>query len=111
METAMRHWTHDELHTLIGSNNILKIQSDEVHALPKRNSEDRENSKLRMMAIYAETIHCKQIDIAREFVKKVFANLRQGMTRDVLIKEYSAQRLCHSPVGNDYLCFCDEKTA
>ena len=59
------------------------------------------------MELYAEVIRCRQVGGAKEFVKKVFLYMRQKMAWDVLRDEYVLQKLCHSPAGNDYVCFCD----
>jgi len=104
----MRHWTHDELHALMDNSPTLKIKSDRVHALPRISSEQEEQGKLQMIEIYADAIRCKQVDIAKEYVKKVFDCLRRGAAWDALLNEYALQKLCHSPLGNDYICFCDE---
>lgn len=104
----MRHWMHDELHTLIDNNSILKAKSNKVHALMQISSEEKKQGKLQMMEIYAETINCKQADVAKEFVEKIFLCMRQGTMLDTLRNEYALQKSCHSPDGNDYMCFCDE---
>ncbi|MDP3769353.1 MAG: hypothetical protein Q8R40_00225 [bacterium] len=104
----MRHWTHEELHALMDSDQALKIKSDNVHALPRVSSEQKERGKLQMMELYAEAIHCKQINIAKEYVKKVFECLRQEKTWGIFHNEYVSQKMCHSPLGNDYICFCNE---
>lgn len=106
----MRHWTHDELHALMDSSPTLKVKSDKVHALPRVSSEEKERGKLQMMEIYAEAINCKQADAAKEYVKKIFVCLRRGQVYDAPHNEYALQRLCHSPLGNDYVCFCNETT-
>ena len=77
-----------------------------MHALTRVNSEEKEQDKLQMMEIYAEAIHCEQVDAAKEYVKKVFACLRQEGVLDALRDEYASQKLCHSQLGNDYVCFC-----
>ena len=107
----MRHWTHDELHALMDSDPALKRKSDKVHAIPETSSEKKEQGKLQMMEIYTEAINCKQVETAKEYVKKVFACLKQGRAYDALRNEYASQKLCHSPLGNDYTCFCGEKAA
>lgn len=105
----MRHWTHDELHALMDSNPALKAKSDEVHAFPQTNLEEREHGKLQMTEIYAEAISCKQVGAAKEFVKKAFSCMKRGLVLNEIRDEYASQKLCHSPNGNDYVCFCDEK--
>jgi len=105
----MQQWTHDELHELIDKSPALKPKSDKVHELPQTNAEEREQGKLQMMGVYAEAINCKQATTAKEFVRKIFLCMKQGGTLDTLREEYASQKLCHSPAGNDYLCFCDEK--
>lgn len=104
----MRQWTHDELHVLMDGNPKLKAKSDKVHALPQNSSEEKEQGKLQMMEIYAEAINCVRVNIAKEFITKAFSCMRRDMTLDVLCEEYASQKLCHSPLGNNYVCFCDE---
>ena len=104
----MRHWTHEELHALINSDSALKIKSGNVHALLRVNSEQKEQGKLQMMELYAQATHCKQINTAKEYVKKVFECLRQEKALGILHNQYISQKLCHSPLGNDYICFCNE---
>lgn len=105
----MRHWTHDELHVLMNSSLSLKTKSDRVHSFPQVSSEQKEQGKLQMMEIYAEAIDCKQADAAKEFVKKAFSHMKQKLELDDIREEYASQKLCHSPLGNDYMCFCDER--
>jgi len=105
----MRKFTHDELHVLTDENPSLKAKSYQAHSLPQNTSEEKEIGKLQMMEIYAEAVECRQVETAKEFVKKVFTCLREGKPWETMINEYASQRLCHSPVGNDYMCFCDEK--
>lgn len=107
----MRHWTHDELHILMDDNPILKAKSDRAHALPRVSSEEKEQGKLQMMEIYAEAINCKQAETAKEYVKKIFECLKRGIIWDALRNECVLQKLCYSPLGNDYTCFCDERAA
>ena len=104
----MRQYTHDELHTLIDSNLILKEKSDKVHTLSQTDVDERKIGKLKMMEIYAEVVICKQMNTAKEFVEKVFILMKQGTVLDTLCNECVVQKLCHSPLGNDYVCFCDE---
>ena len=66
----MRHLTHDELHTLMDNNPSLRAKSDRVHALPQVSSQEKEEGKLQMMEIYTEAIGCKQVDIAKEYVRR-----------------------------------------
>ena len=107
----MRHWTHNELHALMDNNNCLKTKSDRAHVLPRVSSEEQEYGKRQMMEIYAEAINCQKVGVAKEFVRRAFSCLRQGETLDELKKEYASQKLCHSSLGNDYICFCNGKTA
>lgn len=107
----MRLWTHDELHILMDSNPALKEKSDRVHDLPRINFEEKERGKIQMMEIYAEAIRCNQVGAAREYVREVFTCLRQQQPYDTLHDAYTSKKRCHSPAGNNYLCFCDEKTA
>lgn len=104
----MRQWTHDELHVLMDGNPHLKEKSGAVHSLPSVNSEEKERGKLQMMEIYAEAVNCMQVDTAKDFVTKAFSRMRQGKTLDALCEEYALQKLCHSSLGNNYICFCDE---
>jgi len=106
----MRLWTHDELHDLIDNTPALKEKSDATHALPQISSEERERGKLQMMEIYVTAVNCKRAYAAREYVNKVFAYLRRGQLWSALSDEYTSQKLCHSPAGNDYVCFCDERS-
>src|SRR3989344_3950078 len=105
----MRQWNHDELHALMDGSPKLKAESNEVHSLPKNSSEEEEQGKLQMMEIYAEAIGCTQVNTSKEFVAKAFSCMRQGETLDLLQKENALQKLCHSPLGNNYVCFCDER--
>lgn len=105
----MRKWSHDELHALMESNPNLKERSDREHSQLRVTSEEKEQGKLKMMEIYAEAIGCNQLFAAQEYVRKVFERLRQGTIWDELRSEYTSQKLCHSPLGNDYLCFCGNK--
>ena len=105
----MRQWTHDELHALTDGDPHLKEKSDEVHSLPQVSSEEKEQGKLQMMEIYAEATNCIRVNTAKEFVTKVFSCMRQGKTLDTLCEEYATQKLCHSSLGNNYICFCDER--
>ena len=107
----MQYWTHDELHALMDNSHSLKARSDKVHTLPQNNSEEKEHSKLQMMGIYAEATNCQKVNNAKEFIRNAFSRMRLGGTLDELRKEYASQKLCHSPLGNDYTCFCDNKTA
>ena len=107
----MRHWTHDELHALMDSNQGLKAKSERAHALLQVTSMEKEHGKLQMMEIYAEAIGCKRADAAKEYIKKVFTHLRRRETWDAVRYEYASQKLCHSPLGNDYVCYCDESRA
>ena len=106
----MRLWTHDELHDGMDSNAILKTKSDRVHSLPKNTPAEKEQGKLAMMEIYAAVTDCKQIDFAKEFIRKYFARVKTQEDLDALRVEYADQKLCHSPLGNDYMCFCDGKS-
>ena len=105
----MQYWTHDELHCLMEDNPVLKGKSDKEHALLRVSSEEKEQGKLQMMEIYAKAVNCKQVDIAKGFVKKAFLCLRQGTALNALCDEYAKQKSCHAPNGNDYMCFCDEE--
>ncbi len=105
----MRRWTHDELHAFMDSNPSLKEKSDKVHSLPQNSSEEKEQGKLLMMEIYTEAVSCGQVNTAKDFVVSVFSHTRQGEAFDALRQEYVLQKSCHSPLGNDYMCFCDEK--
>lgn len=102
----MRLWTHDELHALMDNNTALRTRSDEAHALPRASLEEKERGKLKMMEIYAEAVDCKNINSAKEWVRTVFECLRQRVAWDLLRNQYAKQKLCHSPSGNDYMCFC-----
>ncbi|OGF49503.1 hypothetical protein A2W40_03860 [Candidatus Giovannonibacteria bacterium RIFCSPHIGHO2_01_45_12] len=104
----MRQLTHDELHALMDGDPHLKEKSDEVHSLPQVSSEEKERGKLQMMEIYAEAINCTRLDTAKDFVKKAFSLIRRGETLDTLCEEYASRKLCHSSLGNNYICFCDE---
>lgn len=102
----MRQWTHEELHTLIDSSSSLKAKSEAEHSFSRISSEEKEQGKLKMMEIYAEAVCCKHADSAREFVKEIFVCLRQERTLGELRSKYALQKLCHSPLGNNYICFC-----
>ena len=104
----MQQWTHAELHVLIDSDAFLKEKSDRTHALSKFSLEEREQGKLQMMEIYAKVIQCQQVEAAKEYAKKIFACLREGSIWSAVHDEYASRRLCHSPLGNDFMCFCDE---
>ena len=104
----MRQWTHDELHTLMDGDPHLKEKSDKVHSLPRVSSEEKEQGKLQMMEIYTEAINCTRLDSAKDFIEKAFSLMRRGETLDMLCEEYALQKLCHSSLGNNYKCFCDE---
>lgn len=104
----MRYWTHDELHAFIDNDSVLKVKSDRVHALPRISSEEKEQGKSQMMEIYAEGVDCRQATSAKEFVRKAFLCMRRRETLDALRQEYAFQKLCHSSLGNDYLCFCSK---
>lgn len=99
---------HDELHALMDSIPVLKAKSAEIHALPQTNLDEREHGKLRMIEVYAEAVGCKQTDMAKEFVRKAFLCLRQELKLTGIRGEYISQKLCHSPIGNDYVCFCEQ---
>ena len=123
----MRHLTHSELHTLIDNDFILKEKSDRVHALPTTDVLNHwREGKYSMMEVYVEAIGCSSIGSAKLFVEKVFAYMGLQCSskkewfniallpehKDVLgslREEYVLKRLCHSPGGNDYMCYCDEK--
>lgn len=109
----MKLWTHDELHELMEASPSLKEKSDEAHTLPRVNSEEKEEGKLRMMEIYAEAVGCRQAEAAKDFVREVFANMRKGMSLDDFVdrlsEEYIFEKRCHAPAGNNYLCFCGGK--
>lgn len=107
----MRKWTHDELHALMENDANLKEKSDIEHSQLRNTSEEKEQGKLKMMEIYAQAIGCNQLAAAQEYVRKVFEHLRQNEAWDELRHEYILNEWCHSPSGNDYLCFCEEKTA
>lgn len=105
----MRQWAHDELHALMDSNPNLKEKSDRVHSLPQVSSEEKEQGKLQMMEIYAEAINCGRVNTAKDFIIGVFALMRRGEALDTLRDEYASKKFCHSSLGNNYICFCDEK--
>lgn len=105
----MRRWTHDELHVLMENNSNLKEKSDKVHSLSQKSSEEKEHGKLQMMKIYSEAVNCTQLNTAKDFITSAFSRMRQSETLDALREEYASQKLCHSPLGNDYMCFCDER--
>lgn len=105
----MRLWTHVELHAFMDNDVNLKAKSDRVHALPQNSSAEKEQGKLQMMEIYAEAVNCKQTDAAKEFIQKYFSCVKTITDLDALREEYASQKLCHSPLGNNYMCFCDEK--
>ena len=104
----MKQWTHDELHALMDSSPKLKEKSDKAHALPQSNEEERERGKLQMMEIYTEAIGCSNVTVAQDFTREVFSCMKRGVGLDAIRTEYSSKKLCHSPLGNDYLCFCDK---
>lgn len=107
----MRCWTHDELHALTDNSPSLKAKSEAAHAIPRASSEEKEQGKLLMMEIYAEAVNCKQLGVAQEYVRKVFICLRSGYSLTSLPAAYASRKLCHSPAGNDYVCFCDEASS
>lgn len=125
----MRKWTHDELHALMDSNPILKERSDKIHSLPDSDSITGwlEGKKL-MMSVYAEAVGCSKTKDAIEFLCSVFVHIKKySRTKkewhtlppspetsgaiEQMAKVTANNKICHSPGGNDYLCFCDEKTA
>lgn len=122
----MRHLTHSELHTLIDNDLILKEKSDRVHAFPSDVLNDWREGKYSMMEIYIEAIDCNNIVSAKLFVEKIFVyiGLQCSSKKEwfniaslpehkdalgLLRREYVLKFLCHSPSGNDYVCYCDEK--
>ena len=119
----MKEWTHDELHEIIDSNQELKAKSDEVHALPSPTSfEEAESRKMQMMGIYAEAIGCSQAQVAQNAVKEVYDYLKSHFSWgdghklseddweaiNGIARIYSGKQMCHSPKGNDFVCYCDE---
>lgn len=104
----MKNWSHDKLHELIDANPKLKTRSDIVHSLPQTSGVEREKGKLSMMELYAEAVGCKRVVQAKKFVDKVFERMRNGGNIGEISTDYIADKICHSPLGNDYTCFCDE---
>lgn len=103
----MRLWTHEELHAGMDSNPILKAKSDKAHSVPQNTPAEKEQGKLEMMEIYVEVTSCKQVESAKEFIRKFFVQVKPKEGLEALRVEFAAKKLCHSPAGNDYMCFCD----
>ncbi|OHA06355.1 MAG: hypothetical protein A3A28_04805 [Candidatus Sungbacteria bacterium RIFCSPLOWO2_01_FULL_47_32] len=85
----------------------LKLKSDRVHAIPQISVDERKQGKIKMMELYTEAVGCKRVDEAKEFVEKVFACMKRGAGLEHIHDEYATKKLCHSPLGNDYVCFCE----
>lgn len=83
------------------------------------------DGKIKMMEIYAEAIDCRWITSARVFLDNVFAYIKKyssskqewlsisssvehRQSLSAMRQEHATNRLCHSPGGNDYVCYCDE---
>lgn len=104
--------SHEELHVRMDRNPELKDRSDRVHRLPKAASpEEYADRKIQMFAIYAAAVGCGHPEWARQFLVEVlphvyphFAATPAAQIRD----KYANERKCHSPGGNDYLCYCNE---
>lgn len=116
-------WTHDELHQLIDTNPQLKAESDGVHALPDESSfEEAAGRKSRMLRIYTAAVGCNRLSDALNALQEVYAYLSAhyvwggivGLTNDdwrainSIAQTYETKRMCHSPLGNNYFCFCNE---
>lgn len=125
----MRHWTHDELHALMDNSPVLKEKSDKIHSLPDSDSIDSwQEGKRQMTAIYADAVNCDKLMDALAFIDDVFAHIKKfcrtkqewhalpsSPESSGVIKQMSKVatdgQVCHSSNGNNYICFCDEKTA
>ncbi len=121
----MLQLTHDELHKLIDEDLQLKAESDKIHLYPTTDSlEDWFEGKCQMMEIYSRAIKCQKVTDAKNFVEKVFAYIKKHSSSKqewfstatsqehkkalcTIKQEYISQRLCHSPNGNDYICYCN----
>ena len=125
----MKHWTHEEMHALMIDNPIFKDRSDKIHSAPDSVLiDDWYNGKKQMMTVYADAVGCSRITDALAFLEDVFTHIKKNCrtkqewhalpstpeTSGVIsriAKAAADSRICHSPGGNDYICFCDEKTA
>lgn len=121
----MKEWSHEELHQTMDSTPQLKKLSDYVHGLPKAQSwEDAVDQKKQMIVIFAQAGGCQQIAVAQEAVREVFVFFQTqyvtfenytnpgsndpstGRAIREISDRYRRKHLCHSPLGNNYLCFC-----
>lgn len=120
----MRHFSHDELHELLEKEPELAAGSRVMHAQPKPDSFHAWRiGKLQMTLLNVRAAGCRNQESVTDSIKEAADFLEQhGRSLDELKgKEYfdeclevvramsrvrSKRGLCHSPNGNDLVCFC-----
>lgn len=113
----MKHWTHDELHELIDGDPALKKRSDKAHAFPSDYLDGLAKGKRQMLNIYVEVAGCKRLHQAKDYLEAIIQHIEfitweeyksKGLGNKLteLQDKYKAEKKCHSPAGNDYVCHC-----
>ena len=119
----MKHWTHDELHEIADGNPAIKERLDKVHAIPNKSLLGLADTKKELIKIYAKAMGCEQLDQANDYLNEVISHInKKCKTYKVwrkyrksenfhhklteLKKQYKAEKKCHSPAGNDFVCYC-----
>lgn len=123
----MKEWTHEELHKLMENDPEIKLRSDEIHAIPETDDLiQREQNKMLLMKIYADAIGCKKGEESKQVIADIFGLIKREFTtwsewqsssatqhfEEIvrICEPYQEKKICHSPKGNNYVCYCHDLT-
>jgi hypothetical protein len=125
----MKEYDHDKLHELMNADESLKKESERIHSFPDSDLvSDWTVGNQEMIKLYAKAVGCNSVETALEsakevleYIKEVSGNSKKRWKEIVTTSEHksrltvirtinTAGRKCHSPNGNNYRCYCDEKT-
>ena len=123
----MNHYSHDDLHKLIGTVPELQKKSDEIHALPKAKTwYEWEKQKIQMAYVCNQATNCRCFDdVVESIIEAVdYLKCHSKSPEDLgsipffqeclsvvraMMRVRAKKHQCNSPNGNDLVCYCHKK--